>query len=115
MAYTALAEMRKKNLNDYGVDVGPMEPKLFRSRDKNSLKCAALRFIHNRCEGLRFDPVITAEEERDHIYRGTSLKPGQIPYNMQMDVNRLCLERCLEHFIDSGSAEDAYLVYYCFF
>ncbi len=114
MAYTALAKMRKKNRSDYGVDVGPMEPRLFKSKDNNSLKCAALRFIHNRCEGLRFDPEIEAEEARDNKYLGTSLRPNQIPYNMQMDINRLCLEKCLEQFIDSGSAEDAYLVYYCF-
>ena len=47
-------------------------------------------------------------------YKGTSLLPGQIPYNMQMDINRLCLERELEEFIDSGVAEDAYEIYYCF-
>ena len=113
MAYTAFAKMRKKNFEDYVVDVGPMEPKLFKSKNKNSLKSAALRFIHNSCEGLKFDPVKEAKEERDHEYLGTSLKPNQIPYNMQMDVNRLCLEKCLGDFIDSGSAEDAYLVYYC--
>jgi hypothetical protein len=33
---------------------------------------------------------------------------------MQMDINRLCLERELEKFIDSGAAEDAYTVYYCY-
>ncbi|MCR5384639.1 MAG: hypothetical protein K6E72_08410 [Saccharofermentans sp.] len=114
MAYTAFAKMRKKNFEDYGVDIGPMEPKLFKSKNKNSLKSAALRFIHNSCEGLKFDPVKEAKEERDHEYLGTSLKPNQIPYNMQMDVNRLCLEKCLGDFIDSGSAEDAYLVYYCY-
>ena len=33
---------------------------------------------------------------------------------MQMDINRLCLERELEKFIDSGVAEDAYTIYYCY-
>ena len=33
---------------------------------------------------------------------------------MQMDIDRLCLERELESFIDSGVAEDAYTVYYSF-
>ena len=33
---------------------------------------------------------------------------------MQMDLDRLCLEKSLECFIDSGIAEDAYSVYYCF-
>ena len=31
-----------------------------------------------------------------------------------MDINRLCLERELEKFIDSGVAEDAYTIYYCY-
>ena len=114
MAYTAFEKMRKKNLKDYGVDIGPMEPVRYKSGKKNSLKRAALRFIHDRCEGLKFDAAIEAREDKTGRYQGTSLKPEQIPYNMQMDVNRLCLEKCLGDFIDSGSAEDAYLVYYCY-
>ena len=31
---------------------------------------------------------------------------------MQKDIDRLCLARELEKFIDSGTAEDAYTVYY---
>ena len=114
MAYTALAKMRQKNLDEFGVDIGPKEPDLYTLGNANSLKCASLRFIHRACEGLKFDCAVEAEENAAGICKGTSLKPGQIPYNMQMDVNRLCLERCLEQFIDSGSAEDAYLVYYCY-
>ena len=114
MAYTAFEKMRKKNLKDYGVDIGPMEPVRYKSGKKNSLKRAALRFIHDRCEGLKFDAAIEAREDKTGRFQGTSLKPEQIPYNMQMDVNRLCLEKCLGDFIDSGSAEDAYLVYYCY-
>ena len=114
MAYTAFAKMREKNTALYGDSVGPKEPDLFRSGNPNGLKCAALRFIHNSCEGLKLDASKEAEEESTGKLLGTSLKPNQIPYNMQMDVNRLCLEKCLEQFIDSGSAEDAYLVYYCY-
>ena len=114
MAYTALAKMRLKNLNDYGVDVGPKEPDLYSDENTYRLKCSVLRFLHNSCEGLKFDPEKEAEEERTGKYLGTSLKPNQIPYNMQMDINRLCLEKCLEQFIDSGTADDAYLVYFCF-
>ena len=114
MAYTALAKMRKKNFDAYGVDIGPKEPGVFNKGKKNSLKRAALRFIHNRCEGLKFNRDMEAEEDKTGVYLGTSLKPNQIPYNMQMDINRLCLEKCLGDFIDSGSAEDAYLVYYCY-
>lgn len=78
------------------------------------LKSAALRFIHESCENLCFDGEIDAEEERTGRYRGTSLGPDQIPYNMQMDINRLCLERELERFMDSGATQDAFSVYYCF-
>ena len=114
MAYTAIAKMRKKNFSIYGAEVGPAEPKLYEGKNRNDLKSASLRFLHNACEGLKFDSGTEAEEDRSGQYQGTSLNPNQIPYNMQMDVNRLCLEKTLEQFIDSGSAQDAYLVYYCF-
>ncbi len=114
MAYTALEKMRRTNKKRFGSDVGPSQPPLYRNRKHpNDLKSAALRFLHNRCEGLCFD----AEQEKLEVngkYLGTSLKPGQIPYNMEMDINRLCLEKALETFIDSGVAEDAYAVYYCY-
>ena len=115
MAYTALEKMRRLNVERFGRDVGPAQPTL--SDDAKigyDLKSAALRFIHERCENLRFDATIEAEEARTGECRGTSIAPNQIPYNMQMDINRLCLERELERFIDSGTAEDAYNVYYCF-
>ena len=51
---------------------------------------------------------------RPAFITGKSLKANQIPYNMEMDLNRLCLEKALETFIDSGVAEDAYSVYYCY-
>ena len=116
MAYTAFEKMRKFNRGEFGRDLGPMQPALYvNRRNRNDLKSAALRFLHERCEGLQFD----ADEEKQEnwekgIFRGTSLKAGQIPYNMQMDINRLCLEKSLETFIDSGVAEDAYAVYYCY-
>ena len=111
MAYTALEKMRRLNEAEFGQDVGPMQPVLFPGADKNNdLKSAALRFLHERCEGLRFNTEIEAEEIKNSDYRGTSIKPNQIPYNMQMDIDRLCLERELERFIDSGVAEDAYNV-----
>ena len=115
MAYTALEQMRKKNRQRFSTDVGPFEPALYGAgRAGNDLKSAALRFLHERCEGLRFSPEKEQEETQTGRYLGTSYSRGQIPYNMQMDVDRLCLERELESFIDSGVAEDAYTVYYCF-
>ncbi len=115
MAYTALAQMRKSNRERFGQDVGPFEPALFGAgRMGSDLKSAALRFLHERCEGLRFSPDMAKREEETGQYFGTSFRPQQIPYNMQMDVDRLCLERELEAFIDSGVAEDAYTVFYSF-
>ena len=115
MAYTALETMRANNRARFGIDVGPMQPPLYvNPRQRNDLKSAALRFLHKRCEKLRFDAAKEALEQREGVYLGTSLKPGQIPYNMQMDLDRLCLEKALETFIDSGVSEDAYAVYYCF-
>lgn len=115
MAYTALEKMRKTNERRFGSDIGPLQPMLSDGvRDGYDLKSAVLRFIHERCEGLNFDAQVEAEETLSGAYRGTGSAPNQIPYNMQMDINRLCLERELERFIDSGSTQDAYNVYYCF-
>ena len=114
MAYTAIESMRKMNEARFGTDLGPSQPALTQHANPNDLKSAALRFLHERCEGLLFDSAIAAEEAKDGVCRGKSLSAGQIPYNMQMDLNRLCLEKSLEAIIDSGVAEDAYTVYYCY-
>ena len=109
MAYTALQQMKSNNEKAFGEGVGPIQPERHYDSVDYGLKAMALRFLHARCEGLGF-----RADEADGEYHGASLLPGQIPYNMQMDVNRLCLERELEKFIDSGAAEDAYTVYYCY-
>lgn len=116
MAYTALEKMRKFNQKrSHKRNIGPFEPDRFYAEDGFDLKSAALRFIHDRCEGLKFNAAIEKKEKPEkNIFFGNSLGEKQIPYNMQMDINRLCLERELEHFIDSGVAEDAYNVYYCY-
>ncbi len=115
MAYTALEKMRRINEDKYKCDVGPMQPSLHQSEQNDyDLKSCALRFIHNDCEDLRFSREIEEEEERTGSYQGASAAPDQIPYNMQMDINRLCLERELESFLDSGTTQDAYNVYYCY-
>ncbi len=115
MAYTAIEDMRRKNKERFGFDTGPQQPPLDPDlAEKCDLKSAALRFLHERCEGLLFDPGKAAEEQQKGIFLGRSLSAGQIPYNMEMDINRLCLARALETFIESGTAEDAYTVYYCY-
>ena len=103
MAYTALRQMKNRNEKMVGEGVGPIQPDRHYDSFDYGLKARALRFLHSRCEGLGF-----MADEENGAFGGTSLLPGQIPYNMQMDLNRLCLERELEKFIDSGVAEDAY-------
>ena len=113
MGYTAFAAMCARNKKLLGKDLGPRQPYLARgARTGTDLKSAALRFLHERCEGLRFDPAMTKLEEEQGKYLGTGIRPNQVPFNMQKDTDRLCLERELEKFIDSGVAEDAYTVYY---
>ncbi len=114
MAYTALQEMRDINKERFGKDTGPFQPEMVDDDAPMNLKNMALRFLHTRCEGLLFDAKVTEEEKASGRYQGTSMKKGQIPYNMEMDINRLCLARELEKFIDSGVAEDAYTIYYCY-
>ena len=114
MAYTAFETMRHIIKQRYGADLGPMQPPVNRGERENDLKSAALRFLRDRCEGLRHDADIEARERASGVYEGASLSANQIPYNMQMDVDRLCLEKTLGDFIDSGTAEDAYSVYFCY-
>ena len=91
----------------------PYEPELIQDSERNSLKSTALRFIHQRCVGLRFDPT-KEDEYTTRSYTGKSLRQNQIPFNMERDVDRLCLERALGDFLYTGVREDAYTVYYCF-
>lgn len=114
MAYTALQEMQTINTKKFGKEAGPFQPEYYQNGQGWDLKTAALRFLRERCEGLRFGSVSVAEEISSGNLTGTSLKENQIPYNMQMDIDRICLEKALEQFIDSGTAEDAYAVYYCY-
>ena len=114
MAYRALERMRQRNAALFGLKAAPLPPAEHFREGERSLKAMALRFLHERCEDLRFDPARREAEEAKGRYEGASFLPGQIPYDMQMDIDRLCLERELERFIDSGAAEDAYTVYYCY-
>ena len=115
MAYTAFSQMRERNKERFDRDIGPAQPLPGGAGSGGGdLKAAVLRFLRERCEELRFSREKTQEEEKSGVFLGTGFKPNQVPYNMQMDTDRLCLERELEKFIDSGTAEDAYTVYYCF-
>ncbi len=118
MAYRALRKMREVNkqnplLVQFGEMVGPKEPVL-QDAENHDLCSAVLHFLHESCEDLRFDAEITAREENSGVLEGISVKKGQIPYNMQMDIDRLCLERAVERFLKSGVTEDAFDVYFCY-
>lgn len=85
-----------------------------RQYDAFSLEGAALTFLRDRCEGLRFSAEQAEEEARTGTLLGTSRRKGDIPYNQQMDIDRLCLENALRRFLRSGRKEDAFDVYFCY-
>ena len=65
MAYTAFEMMRLDNLERFGEDLGPVQPPFPACGEPNGLKSAALRFIREECEGLRFD------RKKDYLERKT--------------------------------------------
>lgn len=83
-------------------------------KEEDALKNAALEFIRERCEGLRFDNVKEQQEEESGKRFGRSIKRDQIPYNMEKDIDRLCLENAISRFLDTGRKEDAFDVYFCY-
>ena len=114
MGYSAIEKMRQEHLQQFKKDVGPFVPRPIGKEAKGmDLKSAALRFIEKRCEDLRFDSDKEKLEINGH-YEGKSAAPNQIPYNMQMDLERLCMKNELAKFIDSGVAVDAYTVYFSY-
>ena len=114
MAYNYINKTRESNIKKFGASAGPLEPSARYDEEDNGLKAAALRFLHERCEDLRCEKEKEEQEKSEGRFLGKSLSSDQIPYNMQMDIDRLCLERELEKFIDSGVAQDAYNIYYCY-
>ena len=115
MSYTAIEKMREYNKKRFKKDLGPfLPPPIGNEKDGMDLKSAVLRFLEKRCVNLRHNARIEKKEQETGIYQGTSVRPNQIPYNMQMDIDRLCLKNEIAKFIDSGVADDAYTVYYCF-
>lgn len=121
--YTALETIRQKNRERYGID-GPIVPDRLGNVRKNScdhggemefikvseLETHAIHFVRERCENLRFDPNYMDLED----WEGTSLSRGQIPFNMEKDIDRLCLENAIHRFLESGVAEDAFDIYYIY-
>lgn len=115
MAYTALNEMKETLQAKFkGIEMGPSSPTEIKTGQKVDFKTAIKHFIHERCVDLRFDSKINNEEKLTGVFKGKSIREGQIPYNMQMDIDRLCLARAIERFLESGSKDDAFDVYFCF-
>ncbi len=103
-----------------------------RKYDKNSLETAAIKFIRESCEGLRFDKDKVSKIKNVNFssidftgdspkykddtvdFEGASIKKNQIPYNMEKDIDRLCLENAIARFLKSGKKEDAFDVYFCY-
>ena len=111
MAYTAWEKVRKINLERYGIDA-PQQPKLFTENDEYStnLEAECLAFIREDCEELRFDKAYSECVDTE----GDSIGKKQIPYNMEKDTDRLCFERAISQFMETGLAENAFDVYFCY-
>lgn len=103
MSYTVLEEKMQRHLNEGEAQT-----------EERNLEAAAVCFLRKHCEGLRYRKAEAAAEKEQQVYRGKSLKENQIPYYMQMDIDRLCLERAVREFAQSGSAQDAFNVYFCY-
>lgn len=113
MGYTALKKMGEKNKVQYDINF-PREPRDYRDyKDCRNLERACLDFIRETCQELRFDKDDPKKINLDDC-EGRSLESGQIPYNMEMDIDRLCFENAIHRFLKSGIAEDAFDVYFCF-
>lgn len=82
--------------------------------DRSGLEGATLNFIRESCENLRFNMEKEEKEKAEHIFLGTSRAEREIPYNMQMDIDRLCLENAIKRFLGSGTKQNAFDIYFCY-
>ncbi len=96
MAYKTLKGIEAKHRTSWGLEEG------------------VISFLRERCENLRFEKENTEEQLGKAYFTGTSLKKGDIPYNMQKDIDRLCLENAAARFLKSGKKDDAFDVYFCY-
>lgn len=113
MGYTAwkkVADLNWENYKDILDEPAPKQPDKFVGETGTQLEKDALSFIREDCEELRFDLNRLECTDRD----GRSVKPNQIPYNMERDTERLCLERAIHNFMQTGIAADAFNIYFCY-
>lgn len=110
MSYTAWNAVREHNLSAYGINA-PHQPPDYRDKQSTGkLEKACLDFVRDWCEELRFDGAHRAMNDTE----GHGVRAGQIPLLMERDTDRLCLENALHRFLQSGTAQDAFDVYFCY-
>lgn len=98
----------KDNNNRYSLL--PVEP-VYRSK-RNIDKCC-LDFIRNECESL-FVPDAAVFETLDTAEKIDSIPLESYRAALARDTDRLCLERAIHQFSESGSKESAFDVYFAF-
>ena len=113
--FSAIAKMQKKNIEKYGINqIGPFQPECTVTDAKElDLKQAVANFFYKSCEGLKYEKSKESEFESGE-YTGKSMNRGEIPYNMQMDIDRLTFAKAVERFIESGNTYDAFDVYFAY-
>lgn len=80
------------------------------------MEYCAVEFIRYLCAGLGYyeesgyDLGKIKLDDTD----GESVGKNQIPKAMEWDINRLCLENAIHVFVESGLAEDAFDIYFCY-
>ncbi len=111
MGYNALAAMNSKNRSDYGIGESVRIPPL--PHATRNFGREALAFVRESCTDLKFD---TSDERRIALddSDGRSARPGAIPFNMERDLDRLSFEAAIGRFLESGSREDAFDIYFCY-
>lgn len=111
MGYNALLAMQALNKTEYKIEHSVRIPDL--PQVKRSFGKDALVFIRDCCEDLKFDN--SAQKRRMLLDSdGRSAGKNQIPYNMERDLDRLSFETAIGRFLNSGSKQDAFDIYYCY-
>lgn len=110
MGYTVLEKMQRYHKEKYGLVYSVQLEDYRDTKNISNIERECLGFIRDLCEELRFDDAKRDLQDTD----GKSVSAHQIPYNMEMDIDRLCLERAIHRFMQSGVAQDAFDVYFCY-
>lgn len=76
------------------------------SAPRHNMGRECISFIRDCCEGLNFD------DSRADL-KDDAGKDG-VPYNFEKDVDRLCLEKAVFRFLETGTREDAFDIYFCY-